>query len=251
VNFALPALVILLTLLPGVVFGRGYYSGRFARTLSGISGSSEAALYVLLAIPIDLGALWIAKLWNVAPDWPAVFHSIFGSLPDAAAVRELSVAVERDLTVTAKWYVITLVASYVFGAATRRFVWATRLDTKVHVLRMRNEWFYRFLGKRSRSNATVADVLTTAPEDASRLYRGVVINFQPAEAGGLQLLTLSVVKRGWGRGQDFVWLDVPGDELMLLGPCIHSINLTYVDVPGVSAETTFAAFWRRFWFDEP
>jgi len=89
------------------------------------------------------------------------------------------------------------------------------------------------------------------PQDGSRLYRGVVINFQPSDSGGLQLLTLSVVKRGTGRGQDFVWLDVPGDELMLLGSCIHSINLTYVDVPGVPTETSFAGFWRRFWLDEP
>jgi len=68
-----------------------------------ISASSEAALSVLLAIPIDLAALWIATLWDVRPDWPPLLQFIFGSLPDAAAVNELSVSVKRDITVTAKW----------------------------------------------------------------------------------------------------------------------------------------------------
>jgi hypothetical protein len=98
-------------------------------------------------------------------------------------------------------------------------------------------------------------VLTTHPGDVdggSRLYRGVVSHFEPSESGGLRLLTLTLAKRGKGRGNEFEWRDVPGTEILVLGESIHSINLKYLEQFDEPApETPWQGFWRRFWREEP
>jgi hypothetical protein len=148
-NLALPALVILLAILPGVVFERAYYAGRFSRRLAGLTGGSELALYVLLAVPIDLAAVEAAKRLGYPVDWSTFLQFLFGSLPSSAhAFDELAVAVARDVKTTAIAYGITVIVSYLAGAALRRTVWAAHLDTKLPALRMKNEWFYLLLGRR-------------------------------------------------------------------------------------------------------
>lgn len=261
-NLALPALVILLAILPGVVLERAYYAGRFARRVAGITAGSEVALYILLAIPIDLVAIEASRLFGLVVDWPTVLLLLFGSLPEGA-VDGLADSIRRDIKATATVYCCTVALSYAVGAILRRFVWATYLDTRLHILRMKNEWFYHLLGRRHdvKPGAVVfADVLTDHPQpEGSRLYRGIVSSFEPSESGGLQLLTLTAAKRGKGRGSStFEWVDIPGDEFVILGSCVHSINLESVlvesdeDGNGVADdESRWSGFWRRFLRDEP
>lgn len=247
-NFALPALVILLALLPGIVFGRAYYSGRFARRIAGITGGSEAALYVLMAIPIDLTAARVSGWFGYPVDWATLARFIFGTLPDEAAVSRLSADLKNDIGTTALWYVATIALSVLAGSASRRLVWATRLDLRVPLLRMKNEWFYQLLGRRAdiidRDVVAFVDVLASHP-DGSRLYRGIVSEFEISDSGALQQLTLNGATRGKGRGEGFKWAEIPGDGFIILGSCVHSINITYVALGGGKS-----SFWRRFLLEE-
>ena len=58
-NLALPALVILLGLLPGICCFYGYFAGRFNKRSAGVSAAEELSLYVVCAIPIDAVAIWL------------------------------------------------------------------------------------------------------------------------------------------------------------------------------------------------
>jgi hypothetical protein len=256
-NLALPALVILLAILPGVVLERAYYAGRFARRVAGLTAGSEVALYVLLAIPIDLIAIEVSKRAGYVVDWATVLHFMFGSLPASDPSFDLLAgSVARDIKVTAIAYACTIAGSYLTGTTLRRLVWASYLDTRLPVLRMKNEWFYTLLGRRAgrRVDYTIADVLTTLPSDAdggSRLFRGVVSHFEPSNSGGLQLLMLSPAYRGKLRDEHFHWVDIPGDEMVLLGSNIHSINVAYLEFEPNRDESAFRAFSRRFFTEEP
>jgi hypothetical protein len=107
---------------------------------------------------------------------------------------------------------------------------------------MTNEWFYQLLGRDLGVSGVVsiADVLTAHSGD-SIIYRGVVSEFEIAEAGTLKLLTLTDAKRGKGRGAAFTWTAIPGNRLILLGGCLHSINITHLVLEPVSN-----SFWQRF-----
>lgn len=56
-NLALPALVTLLALLPGIVFLRANMGGKFSRRLVQLSTLGEIALYIVPAIPLDALAI--------------------------------------------------------------------------------------------------------------------------------------------------------------------------------------------------
>lgn len=251
-NLALPALVILLALLPGVVFERAYFAGRFARRWAGLSTGSEIALYVLLAIPIDVIAVEACKLVGIVVDWPAVVLLAFGALPDREMVGTIASSLGIDIKVTTISYVLTVSIAYGLGSLLRRFVWVSRLDTVLHILRMKNEWFYQLLPRAKGmppTSISVADIMATLPGDSTRLYRGVVDSFQLSSSGGLELIKLKDAKRGKGRGEEFRWVPIPGSGIMLLGHCIHSINVTYValDDPDFNPRHSLL---RRFFLEE-
>jgi hypothetical protein len=73
------------------------------------------------------------------------------------------------------------------------------------------------------------DVLTEHP-DGSRLYRGLVVDFEISAGGSIETLTLRDAKRGRGRGGEFTWVDIPSDRFTVMGSTIHSINMTYIGV---------------------
>jgi len=250
VNFALPALVILLGILPGVVFERAYFAGRFARKWAGLSTGSEVALYVLLAIPVDLAAADIAKHAGLVIHWDTLLRLLMGSTSDAQSLAIVSESIAGSIRATPISYGLTVFASYALGAVLRRLVWALRLDLRIHILRMKNEWFYQLLGRRigiEPGAVAMADVLATLPApEGTRLYRGIVSHFQLSASGGLELLTLTAARRGKGRGLEFEWKDIPGNGIMLLGECIHSINVSYYSLTPDEAQ----GFWRRFIFEE-
>ena len=104
---------------------------------------------------------------------------------------------------------------------------------------------------------TYADVLTAHP-DESRLFQGVVVDFEIAPSGAIGSLTLQNAKRGSGRGEQFKWKDIPTSRFVIIGSQIHSINVRYVGVdvqPPTDSTHRFwhhaRICWRSFWLEEP
>lgn len=146
------------------------------------------------------------------------------------------------------------------GTIFRRAVWALRLDIRVPLLRMRHEWFYLLQGRLAgfpRQVLSYADVLADLPE-GSRLYRELVSGFEVGSDGQIQQLILRDAHRGKGREQEFKYLPIPGDRLVLVGTAIRSINLNYLAVVSTAPETRLGRFragvtrlLRSFLLQEP
>jgi len=259
VNLAVPALVILLGLLPGICFFYGYFAGRFDRRLAGITGVGELAFYVVFAIPIDAGSLFVGRLFGVDLDFTVVARLLLGTVSDIT-IPEIAGTLRRFSGSPGLIYWAVLAASYGLGSIGRRLVWAFRLDTVFSLLRLRHAWFYLLQGRQRGMPRVVlayVDVLTEHPEDRSRLYRGLVVDFEIAANGDISSLTLHDTQRGKGRGDDFAWRPIPSNRLTIMGSTIHSINVTYIaldEQPQHGWRRWLArvrSWWRSFIAQEP
>jgi hypothetical protein len=236
VGLALPAIVLFIGILPGICCFYAYFAGRFNKGTAGVSATEELALYVVFAIPLDVGGLAVCKAFGLTFDFGVATHLLASNIPDPAVHKEIASFFQNSLFLDALAYFGLLIVSFVAGSLGRRIVWASRLDVRVPYLRMRHEWFYILQGRiRSNPRGTVSyvDVMTKLPDkdgSQTRLFRGVVLDFQITSSGGIEYLTLGDAKRGSGRGQDFGWRDIPSDRLVLMGGDIHSINVTYFTV---------------------
>ncbi|MGC4083393.1 MAG: hypothetical protein QM736_15105 [Vicinamibacterales bacterium] len=230
-NFALPALVILLGFLPGLACFYGYFAGRFDKRTAGVGGIEEVALYIFLAIPIDAAAAWTFGALG-RPLHFEVLTEVLSGTNSAGAARQIAGVLGGSYVLSATLFALTLFMGFVVGSVSRRIVWACRFDIWVRYLRMKHEWFYVLQGRLrglQRNVIAYVDVLTHHP-DGSRLYRGLVVDFELGEGGCLESLTLRHCARDKGRGDAFEWRPIPSDRLIVMGGQIHSLNITYLAI---------------------
>jgi hypothetical protein len=262
VNLALPALILFLGILPGVCCFYAYFAGRFDKRAVGVSATEELALYIAFAIPLNVGA-WLVYGWGgLNFDFSILIHLLAGDIKEASVHSELAAFFRRQWFLNTWTYFALLGVSYAIGSMARRTVWACRLDTKIPYLRVRHEWFYILQGRLRDNPRTVlsyVDVMTKLPDMdgdqpvQTRLFRGVVQDFQISTTGGIETLTLRRAKRGKGRGDKFEWKPIPSSRLVLMGSDIHSINVTYfaIDDPDdVSFADKCRAWWLSWWREE-
>lgn len=252
-NLALPTLVVLLGLLPGIACFYGYFAGRFDKRSVGVSGVEQLALFVIFAVPIDAFALWASANLGLAFNFDVATHLLIGTASEAAVHDEIVKFFSTSTVFSAAAYSVLLGLAVVLGSVGRRIVWACRLDTIFPYLRVRHEWFYILQGRlRGLPRVVLAyvDVMTRLPDKEgaqTRLFRGLVVDFEISASGALESLTLRNAVRGSDRGDKFYWKDIPSTRLVIMGSTIHSINITYV---AVEPETGPASYGQRAraWF---
>jgi hypothetical protein len=243
-SIALPTLLVVAAIIPGIAFLNAYYAGKIPRQLTGLSPLTELALYFFWAIPIDAVALRVA---GASLSWSVLEATLPTSGPIArAAVQRLLLA---PITGTGWWnvvftYVLVVILAAASGAVLRRLVWALRLDARIPALRLQAEWYYTLLGRRPSLLSRVipqVDVLVEQPgTSGTRLFVGVVAAFDVSKEGGIEELYLQAAqrhRRREGGGTDIV--DIPGDLLSIKGSTILSTNMRYYEIPAPTG------FWPR------
>ena len=228
-NFALPALVILLGLLPGIAFYYAYFAGRFEKRRAGVSALEEAALYVFLAIPINALAFWAFRAVGIELDLSMVGHLLAGNIPDAA-LHSISGRLRDNIGLTTLSYALIILVSALAGSLLRQFVWTFRIDTYFGILRWRHSWYYVLQARHKdlpEDALAWVFILVEHAEDSTRLYRGLVADYEMGADGKLDSVILRGAMRGKGRGSKFEWIPIPGHRFVVLGKTIHSINVEY------------------------
>jgi hypothetical protein len=227
VNFALPAVLVILGLIPGILFQRGYFSGRFPRHLATNSQITEFTQYFVFALPID--ALAMAYLGEEQRS--KVFSTVLSLISSRHDNEHLNLL--ASVWRSATWYYLLICAvAFVAGVLIRRGVWAFRLDLIFLFLRMKSEYFYLLQGRQRGLPRVVlpyADVLSIHEDrdDGARLYRGLVTEFSLTSSGEIKELVLDNAYRGKGRGDKFEWREIPTDGFLLIGNSIQTINMRY------------------------
>jgi hypothetical protein len=233
VNLALPGLIIILGIIPGIVFWNTYFSGTFPKQAAGISPVLELAQYVLFAIPLDALGIIALNVLGSSLSLDTAIRLLTGTVTDVR-VPALTASLRSGWPISLGVYVGLIAFSFCSAALMRQIVWATRLDVHLPLFKMKNRWYYPLQGRGSGLPrwymAPYADVLAEHPGEKSRLYRGLVEDFELAKDGSIKALTLTDADRGKGRGDDFKWIPIPGDQLIIMGERIHSINMRYVHI---------------------
>ena len=62
-ELALPTILAILGIIPGIAFFYSYYAKPFSRSISGVSPIEEVAIYVTLAFPLGVLGTWIATTY--------------------------------------------------------------------------------------------------------------------------------------------------------------------------------------------
>lgn len=258
-NIALPGLLIILGIIPGIVFWNGYFSGTFSRRFAGISPVLEFAQYVIVALPLDAVGLLVFNRYKGGWSFETLLGFLAGTT-SSEAVSTIATTLEETWSEAAVVYLALLAMCFLSAVALRRLVWATRLDAHLHLLRMKNSWYYRLRGRGSGLPrwfiAPYADILVKHPAGESRLYRGLVEDFEVTRDGELQVLALVAADRGENRGENFAWRPIRGDRFIIMGENVHSINMRYVhiDYKTLHPKKSFLRtrlFLRSFFLQEP
>ncbi len=254
-NFALPAAVLILALLPGIVFRQVYLSGKFPHALAGQSPIAEFAQYVVWALPLDAVAYYSVRSTIEFPPLNEFLRLLSGSF---LATR--GVPLEDALSSHAWWpvllsYLSLLIASAILGAFCRRVVWASRLDVRWRFLRVKSDWYYNLHGRLAylpRQVLPIADVLVEH-EGTSRLYQGIVVEFEVDRDGDLREIILREAKRYRpvvSGETESPWKAIPGYHFVLPASRIENINLRYVSIEHPPSGR-IRGWLHSFWIQDP
>jgi len=247
VNFALPAITLLLLLLPGILAVQGFL-GRIGRKTSdpvGQAGITWAGLVALLIAPvIHLGLTAVLHVFNAPPpDLHATFVLLSGQFGDNGEfTRTINALIGSPWQVTF-YFVVASLLGLVLGWMAQRFVRSMQLDRTFSAFRFASDWHYLFEGE-IRSDLPRPDfvVVAVTVEHAGQvyLYVGVLRHYAVDRQGELARLHMnSVVRRPIGgdrqHGQEQQQPDrrgrfypITGDELVIVFRDVRTLNVRYM-----------------------
>jgi hypothetical protein len=248
VNFALPAITLLLLLLPGILAVQGFL-GKIGRRTSdpvGQAGITWAWLVALLIAPIihlGLSAVLVAVHVALPPDLHAIFVLLSGQFEDKADFsRTIDSVIGTPWRVTLYFLVAALVG-LALGRLAQMLVRGTELDRRFGSLHFGNDWHYLFNGEiRSDVARPDAVVVAVTVEHAGScyLYVGYLRDYAVDRDGELKRLHMnSVVRRPIGEdrepGQKQQMPDrtgrfypITGDELVIIFKDVRTLNVRYL-----------------------
>jgi hypothetical protein len=247
VNFALPAITLLLLLLPGILAVQGFL-GRIGRKTSdpvGQAGLTWAGLVALLIAPvIHLLLTGVLRLLDAPPpDLHATLVLLSGRFDDPAEFqRAINAVIGSSGQITAYFLLASLVG-LIFGSIAQRIVRHTQLDRTFPAFRFASDWHYLFEGE-IRSDLPRPDFVVVAATvehaGTAYLYVGVLRHYAVDRQGELARLHMnSVVRRpiveDRAPGQEQHLPDqsgrfypITGDELVIVFRDVRTLNVRYM-----------------------
>ena len=247
-NFALPAITLLLLLLPGILAVQGFL-GKIGRRTSdpvgqaGITWTWLVALLIAPVIHLILSAALVAVHAAPPPDLRAIFVLLSGQFADHAEFeRTLGIVIGSPWRV-ALYFLFASLAGLALGRLTQTLVRGTELDRRFGALHFANDWHYLFSGEvRGDMARPDAVVVAATVEHAGQcyLYVGYLRDYAVDRDGELKRLHVnSVVRRRIGDdrepGQTQQLPDrsgrfypITGDELVIMFRDVRTLNVRYL-----------------------
>jgi hypothetical protein len=268
-NFAFPALLVLLLVLPGIILRYSYARGPWgwASPTSLRRASEELAYGVAFALVLHVVWLALVRQLGFEPDADAMFLLLVGSFGEGSVhLDRVRSSVAGHYPGVAGYLVSLYAAAAVAGNLGHRAVRRLRLDHLTKIFRFDNYWYYMLTGEvlDFRENAgegkAVDGVYFSAVVDhasGSYLYRGIVNDFTFDRDGALDTIVLTDAHRRkleddrhqhdgpatpLGPSEpDERYYEIRGDFLVLRSAEIRTLNLDYfavtlVESPPAGAE---------------
>ena len=256
-NFAFPALLVFLLVLPGIILRYSYARGPWGwASPTSLRRVSEELAYGV-AFSLLLHAVWlgVVRRLGYAPDVNAMFLLLVGNFGDGSEhLDRVRASVAGHYGGIAGYLVSLYAAAGVAGNLGHRAVRRLKLDHRTRIFRFDNYWYYMLTGEvlAFRENAgesrSVDGVYFSAVVDhasGSYLYRGIVSDFTFDRDGSLDTVVLTDAHRRKlvdDRQEDEPsthlgpvepderYYEIRGDFLILRYAEIRTLNLDYFAV---------------------
>ena len=256
-NFAFPALLVLLLVLPGIILRYSYARGPWgwASPTSMRRVSEELAYGVAFALVLHMAWLAAVRRLGFAPDVEAMFLLLLGDFGEGSVHLDRVVSSVAGHYEGVAGYLVSLYATAgIVGNLGHRAVRRLKLDHRTKTFRFDNYWYYMLTGEvlDFRENAAegraVDGVYVSAVVDhasGSYLYRAIVTDFTFDRDGALDTIVLTDAHRrrladdreeGEPRAAvgpsepDERYYEIRGDFLVLRSAEIRTLNLDYFAV---------------------
>jgi len=205
-NFAFPALLALLLLLPGIIlrytYARGAWGWASPTSLRRIS--DELAYGIIFSLALHTVWFELMTALGFVPDMRTPLALLAGNFGPGNALLAPSLQTISDHYPGVAGYFLSLyAASAVLGNVAHRGVRKLRLDHRTKTFRFDNYWYYMLTGEvlRFRENAAGEEPdgvylsAVVSHSGVSYLYRGIVTDFTFDTDGALDTVVLSDAHR--------------------------------------------------------
>lgn len=248
-EFALSALIVLVLLLPGISFRKGYFSEEFSNQYT-IKDFFQ--LFVNTFIPsIVLYFLALPFILTFGYEYNIETLISLISSNEEMFVKSVEKVKELQTEIFIFQIVINLI-SFLIGYFLKNYFIKQSYDSKIEFFRYKNIWHYllsaRFIDfKRSQVSLntnkvedvdiTYIDALVSVG-DKVFIYNGMLVDYQLASEGKLDILIIKDVQRKQIDKRSFK--DVDGHVVILKYENIINLNLTFIQAEDdVNGNVTF------------
>ncbi|WP_420454563.1 hypothetical protein [Rubrivirga sp.] len=227
-NLALPALVITLLLLPGVLLSYTYRRGLFGKSpLSLGSFPNEVGRGIVWAVGVHAaGALVVGALPWTDLDSSAFLALLSGWPGDASGGLTADfAAVHRNLLPIALYVLVTTAAAAGLGLLFHWAVRRLRLDLRYRMFRFDNDWYYLLSGEARVFRAGEESLpLAEIRQEMERKFGFAMVSALVEHGGSLVLY--------WGVLVDYYFADGDLDRLVLANAQRRSLDVAAPRVYG-------------------
>lgn len=247
-NIAFSTILIVLIILPGLLFLKGYHSNDFSSKYFKTEITKLIPSVLIPALFLHLFFLLILEL-PIFGYYPNIQY--IGILLTSDNTKELN---EVFKNISTNFYKISFyfIVLYFFSLSIGYLSWLvirkTKFDRRLPIFRFPNRWYYILTGEifdfpkkdkknnkfESSKNITIryVDVLVQVGS-YSLIYSGILHNFMlSVEGNGVDCIKLRNVKRKKisldGQSSDFK--KIPGEYLLLPFSEVKNINITYYNL---------------------
>ncbi len=237
-EIAISSIVIIVLLLPGISFNKGFYSSKFSRQYLTndffsllINTLLPSIAFYLLAFPI------IYFIFDYYYD----FKILLGLVSSNDTLVENSIILIEKFIIQIFCFQFSInIIAFIIGICSRNLILKHSLDTKFPILRFNNIWHYfisgRFLEYNNiLQNDTPEDVDLTFVDalininDQTFIYTGILIDYELGKDGSLELITITQVQRKLVTGNDNGnYKDIRGNYLILKYSDLVNLNFTFI-----------------------
>lgn len=239
-EIAISGIVIIVLLLPGILFNKGYYSGEFKRQY--ISNDFYSLLINTLLPSLTIYLIILPFIFFTKGYFYDIkcFLGLISSNDDL--VKTSIEQVETFISEILYFQIFINILSFILGKSIHNLILKNSFDTKYNLLRFDNIWHYlissRFLSYNNiLVNDTPEDVDITFIDalvqinDLTYIYTGFLVDYQLGKDGTLDLLIISNAQRKVITGNDNTdYKDIKGNFIVLKYCDLININFSFIQL---------------------
>lgn|SRR5690606_15446437 len=242
-EIALGGIVILIILLPGISFRKGYFSEEFSNQYT-IRDFFQ--LFINTLFPSLISYLIFLPITYFIFGYYYDFRILLGILSSSEKLVENSInQINYFKFEILAFQIIINTVSFAFGYKLKDFILKNSYDAKNKFFRYKNVWHYLLsakfmLFKRSQIelirdkiediDITFIDALLTLGEH-SYIYTGILVDYELSTDGGLELLYIKNAQRKFiSEKNSTKYKDIDGHIIILKYDNIINLNLSFIQV---------------------